>query len=217
MKYAQHTTSEQAGPSLGEMGSWFQSLLHLHQRLSPRFARPEVHLHALLYLQAVLNDIPRKNGWQIAEHVRQARPYGLHRLLSRAIWDEDGVRDDLRAFVCQTLHPLPLMQIGAPLLPVLVIDESGFPKRGLLSSSPSPKSWFSLSWQSALVRSFPENFPRTHPLPCVSTPPGKTPRTFPGNVPLHHLLSFVDETPRTFPCMSKGSFVVFVRHNTRKE
>lgn len=60
MKSAQHTTSEQAGPSLGEMGSWFQSLLHLHQRLSPRFARPEVHLHALLYLQAVLSDILAK-------------------------------------------------------------------------------------------------------------------------------------------------------------
>ncbi len=75
MKHAQHSTSEQAGPSLGEMGSWLQSLLHLHQRLSPRFARPEVRQHVLLYLQAILSDIPRKNGWQIAEHARQPRPY----------------------------------------------------------------------------------------------------------------------------------------------
>jgi SRSO17 transposase len=133
MKHAQHSTSEQGGPSLGEMGNWLQSLLHLHQRLSPRFARPEVRQHVLLYLQAILSDIPRKNGWQIAEHARQPRPYGMQRLLSRAVWDEDGVRDDLRALVCQSLHPPPLLQACAshePPFPVLVIDESGFPKRG---------------------------------------------------------------------------------------
>ncbi len=142
MKHHQHTIPEEAGPSLGEIGSWLRSLLHLHQRLSPRFARPEVRHHALLYLQAILSDIPRKNGWQIAEHARQARPYGMQRLLSRAAWDEDGVRDDLRAFVCQTLHPPPLVQACASrelLFPVLVLDESGFPKRGRHSAGVGPQ------------------------------------------------------------------------------
>jgi len=142
MKHHQHTTPEEAGPSLGEVGSWLQSLLHLHQRLSPRFARPEVRQHALLYLQAILSDIPRKNGWQIAEHARLARPYGMQRLLSRAVWDEDGVRDDLRFLVCQTLHPPPLLQACAlheALFPVLVIDESGFPKRGRHSPGVGPQ------------------------------------------------------------------------------
>jgi SRSO17 transposase len=53
----------------------------------------------------------------------------MQRLLSHAIWDQDGVRDDLRTLVCQTLQPLPVSSHG-PLFPVLVIDESGFPKRG---------------------------------------------------------------------------------------
>ena len=100
----------------------------------PILHAPKSVQHALLYLQAILSDIPRKNGWQIAEHARHARPYGMQRLLSRAVWDEDGVRDDLRALVCQTLHPPPLMPACCldyePLFPVLVIDESGFPKRG---------------------------------------------------------------------------------------
>src|SRR6266566_8392452 len=142
MKLQQSTTSEQGGPSLGEIGRWLQSLLHLPLRLSPRFARPEVRQHALLYLQAILSDIPRKNGWQIAEQARQARPYGMQRLLSRAAWDEDGVRDDLRAFVCQTLHPPPLVQACASrelLFPVLVLDESGFPKRGRHSAGVGPQ------------------------------------------------------------------------------
>jgi hypothetical protein len=105
-------------------------LRELHQHLRPHFARPETFQHVLLYLQAILSDIPRKNGWQIAEHALQARPYGMQRLLSRAIWDQDGVRDDLRTLLCQTLQPLPVCASHEPLWPVLVIDESGFLKRG---------------------------------------------------------------------------------------
>ncbi len=133
MKHSQHTTPAQAGPSLGEMGRWPLTLRQLHERLAPHFARPEPRRHALLYLQAVLSDIPRKNGWQIAEHARQSRPYAMQRLLSRAVWDHEGVRDELRAFVWQTLSPPPVEPAWAQaeaVFPVLVLDESGFPKRG---------------------------------------------------------------------------------------
>jgi SRSO17 transposase len=142
MKPFQHTTFELAQPSLGEMGHWLASLHQLHQRLRPHFARPEVHQHALLYLQAILSDIPRKNGWQIAEHARQERPYGMQRLLSRAIWDQDGVRDDLRMLVCQALCPSPVLlerTSSREPFPVLVIDESGFPKRGRHSAGVAPQ------------------------------------------------------------------------------
>src|SRR5712691_5849585 len=127
MQSSQSTTAELAVPTLGTIGTWALSLLRLHQRLAPHFARPEVRAHALLYLRAILSEIPRKNGWQIAEHARQARHYGMQRLLSRAVWDQDGVRDVLRTQVCQFLHPPPE---PAAIFPVLVIDESGFPKRG---------------------------------------------------------------------------------------
>ncbi len=142
MKPSQQTTPQQAGPSLSTIGTWAMSLRQVHQRLVPRFARPETRQHALLYLQALMSDIPRKNGWQIAEHARQTRPYGMQRLLSHAVWDEDGVRDDLRTFVCQTLHPPPLLPpsaANAQVFPVLVIDESGFPKRGRHSAGVQPQ------------------------------------------------------------------------------
>ncbi len=142
MKHHQDTTSAPAEPSLGAIGTWALSLRQVHQRLAPHFARPEVRQHALLYLQAILSDIPRKNGWQIAEHAREARPYGMQRLLSRAVWDEDGVRDELRALVCQSLHPPPLLPASAEhasLFPVLVLDESGFPKRGRHSAGVGPQ------------------------------------------------------------------------------
>src|SRR5216117_2375725 len=133
MKLLHHTTDQELRPSLQQIGKWPLALSQLHQRLAPYFARPEPYHHALLYLQAILSEIPRKNGWQIAEHARQARPYGIQRLLSRAVWDQDGVRDALRRFVCHTLWPPAVGCAPAEpesLFPVLIIDESGFPKRG---------------------------------------------------------------------------------------
>jgi SRSO17 transposase len=124
MKHQHDTIEEEIRPSLKEIGGWALALQQLHHRLAPRFARPEPHRHALLYLRAVLSEIPRKNCWQVAEQARQGRPYGMQRLLSKAVWDGDGVRDDLRAYV--------LEQLGTPegAGAILVLDESGFPKRG---------------------------------------------------------------------------------------
>ena len=140
MKSSHHTTSDEAGPSLQEIGSWPLALIRLHQRLAPYFARPEPRQHALLYLQAIVSEIPRKNSWQIAEHAKQARPYGMQRLLSRAVWDEEGVRNEVRAFILECLKPCRLQRVAEPWccsqapFPVHVIDESGFPKRGTQSA-----------------------------------------------------------------------------------
>src|SRR5437763_2069861 len=127
MKPPHSITPEPAGPSVGDIGRWSLSLSQLHERLRPCFARPEPYRLALLYLQAVLSEIPRKNGWQIAEHARQVRPSGMQRLLSRAVWDQDGVRDELRTLVKETLQPpLVLPQQASPqaIFPVLALDES---------------------------------------------------------------------------------------------
>src|SRR5437764_4359126 len=110
MKHLHHTTSAQASPSLTQMGRWPFALRQLHARLGPYFVRPEPRQHALLYLQAILSDIPRKNGWQIAEQTNQERPYGMQRLLSRAVWDQDGVRNEVRRALVQTLWPPSLAE-----------------------------------------------------------------------------------------------------------
>src|ERR1019366_4229317 len=107
MPSSHHITSEAAGRSLQEKGTWPLALFCVHQRLASYFARPEPFHHALLYLPAVMSEIPRKNSWQIAEHGKQARPYGMQRLLSRAVWDDEGVRNEIRALLVQTLSPPP--------------------------------------------------------------------------------------------------------------
>ena len=87
----------------------------------PYFARPEPHQRALRYLQGILSDVARKNGWQLAEQAGEKRPDGMQRLLTNAVWDENGVRDELRKYV--------LEHLGAPHA-IVAIDETSFPKRG---------------------------------------------------------------------------------------
>src|SRR6266478_8008212 len=98
MRLSQSTIEVQVACFLQQVSRWPLALRALHQSIASCFARPEPRQHTLLYLQAILSDIPRKNGWQIAEQARELRPYGIQRLLSHAVWDEDGVRDELRTF-----------------------------------------------------------------------------------------------------------------------
>ncbi len=65
--------------------------------MRPNLARPEPHQHALAYREGLRSDLPRKNGWQVAEAIEEATPYAVQHLLARAKWDCDGVRDELKA------------------------------------------------------------------------------------------------------------------------
>ena len=100
---------------------WYASLQEWHTKLSPYFARPEPFARALRFVQGILSEVPRKNGWQLAEQAREANPYGMQRLLSSAVWDCDGVRDEIRTFALQTLGNKQV---------IIAIDETGFLKRG---------------------------------------------------------------------------------------
>jgi SRSO17 transposase len=107
-----------------EVRAWAAGLEALHARIEPRFARAEPRRRVLAYLRGLLGAVTRKNGWQLAEHAREATPDGMQRLLSTADWDPDLVRDDLRGYVVEHL--------GDPAA-VLVVDETGFLKKGTTS------------------------------------------------------------------------------------
>jgi SRSO17 transposase len=125
LKHDQHTTRTGTRTTPADVCHWVQTLSHLHARIALRFARPEPRRRALAYLQGILSETSRKNGWQLAEHARESRPDGMQRLLSSAVWDTDGVRDDLRTYA--------LEQLGQESV-VLAIDETSFPKRGKKSA-----------------------------------------------------------------------------------
>lgn len=91
-------------------------------RIGPRFTRYEPLRHAGALMLGLLSDLGRKNCWTIAERSGHATPDALQHLLSRAVWDADAVRDDLRGYVVEHL--------GDPDA-VLVVDETGDLKKGV--------------------------------------------------------------------------------------
>ena len=100
---------------------WSAGVDELLERIADRFGRIELRRRVRGFLLALLADLPRKNCWTIAEHAGETTPDGMQHLLARAVWDTDGVREDLRDYV--VAH---LADPGA----VLVIDETGDVKKG---------------------------------------------------------------------------------------
>ena len=106
---------------VAEVVRWAEGIDRVHEFIAVRFRRTEPRRRALDYLRGLLSLVERKNGWQPAEQVGDATPYGVQRLLSTYVWDADLVRDDLRSYVVEHL---------ADSDGVLVVDETGFLKKG---------------------------------------------------------------------------------------
>ncbi len=97
----------------------------VHARIAPRFARAEPRARVRDYVTGLAAGLERKNGWTLAEQAGEVSPDGMQRLLRRADWDVDGVRDDVRDYVVEHL--------GSP-EGVLIVDETGFLKKGTRSA-----------------------------------------------------------------------------------
>jgi SRSO17 transposase len=102
-----------------------EGIAEVHARIAPRFRRAEVRTRARHFLEGLLAPVERKNGWQMAEELGEHGPRGVQRLLGEADWNEDAVRDDLRAYVTEHLGEADGM---------LVVDETGFLKKGKKSA-----------------------------------------------------------------------------------
>ena len=97
----------------------------VHERIAGRFGRAEPRARVREYVSGLVAGLERKNGWTLAEWAGEVSPDGMQRLLRRADWDVDGVRDDVRAYVVE--------QLGEP-DGVLIADETGFVKKGSRSA-----------------------------------------------------------------------------------
>ncbi|WP_152990781.1 IS701 family transposase, partial [Sphaerimonospora mesophila] len=94
----------------------------LTSAIAGTFGRVETRKAATGYLRGLLSEIPRKTCWDLGKHAGYETPDVMQRLLSRAVWDEDAVRDVVRRYV--TGH---LADPDA----VLVLDETGQEKKGV--------------------------------------------------------------------------------------
>ncbi|MEV0622119.1 IS701 family transposase [Nonomuraea sp. NPDC050404] len=94
----------------------------LTTRIAPCFGRVETRQQALGYVAALRAEKGgQRNGWQIARSIGDAAPWRTQRLLNRARWDADAVRDVLRDYVVE--------QIGDPAA-VVAVGELAMIKKG---------------------------------------------------------------------------------------
>jgi len=100
----------------------------LIDQLRRRFSRCDLLGQAESYLRGLLCQAERKNSWQLAEATGAETPHGFQRLLGRARWDAEAVRDDLQHYVAEHLNDPQ---------GVLIIDETGFLKKGNKSAGVS--------------------------------------------------------------------------------
>ncbi|MGI5380582.1 IS701 family transposase [Streptomyces sp. CA-251387] len=105
--------------------TWDRELDDLFLRIGHRFGRADLRRRMRDYVRALLGPVGRKNGWQLAEHAGHRTPDGLQRLLNRATWNADDVRDDLQTYVADKLGEAD---------GVLILDDTGFVKKGTTSA-----------------------------------------------------------------------------------
>lgn len=115
------------GMDAATVAHWEERFEQLTDAVGPCFKRQDLRRQAIGYLQGLLGRVERKNSWQLSEYLGRAGPYGLQRLLGRASWDADRSRDVLLAYARR--HLLSEDEPG-----VLVIDETGFLKKGRKSA-----------------------------------------------------------------------------------
>jgi SRSO17 transposase len=108
-----------------DLAAWRAGLDDLLALVAGRFPRVEPRLQARAYVRGLLAPLASKNGWTLAEAAGNKTPDKMQRLLNRAGWDADGVRDDVRGYVARHLG-----DAGG----VLVVDETGFVKKGTRSA-----------------------------------------------------------------------------------
>lgn len=106
---------------LEEIELWGQEFRQLHNLLSAHFVRSEPRERAMAYLKGLLSELPRKNGWQLAEQAGELTPDGMQRLLSTSHWEAAAVRNEIREYVVEYLRDEAA---------TLVVDETGFLKKG---------------------------------------------------------------------------------------
>jgi len=108
-----------------EPDRWEQTVDRVMARVAGAFGRVEPRRTARDYVAGLLSATERKNCWWLAENAGHASPDAMQRLLRTACWDAEQVSDEVRSVVVERLaHPEG----------VLIVDETGFLKKGLHSA-----------------------------------------------------------------------------------
>ena len=98
-------------------------------RLRSCFVRTQTWQHAEKYVSALVSEIPKRNGWTIAEHAGDRTPDRTQRLLNRAAWDTFAAMSQIRRFAAAGLDEVAYRKRRRGSR-VAALDEAGQAKAG---------------------------------------------------------------------------------------
>ena len=102
----------------------------LPELLESCFVRTQTWLQAGKYVSALLSELPRRNGWTIAQHAGDRTPDRTQRLLNRAAWDTFAAMSQVHRFVAADLDAAARRNRRRGRMVIGAIDETGQVKAG---------------------------------------------------------------------------------------
>jgi SRSO17 transposase len=108
-----------------DVEAWEAGLEALLEQTRDCFSTEVAWNQARAYVRGLLSGIERKNGWTLAEQAGDLAPQKMQRLLNQYSWDAGKMRDLVRSYVIKNLWDPD---------GVLVVDETGFLKKGTKSA-----------------------------------------------------------------------------------
>jgi hypothetical protein len=102
-----------------------QERAELLELLRSCFARTETWLQAGKYVSALVSEMPKRNGWTIAQHAGDRTPDRTQRLLNRAAWDTFAAMSQVRRFAAVGLDAAARRNRRRGAMVIGAIDETG--------------------------------------------------------------------------------------------
>ena len=94
------------------------------------FVRTQTWIQAVKYVSALVSEMPRRNGWTIAQYAGDRTPDRTQRLLNRAAWDTFAAMSQVRRFAATGLDEAARRDRRRGGMVIGAIDETGQEKAG---------------------------------------------------------------------------------------
>lgn len=112
------------GVTAEQIAGWGQALDELTASMGDLFHRPEPRVVFAQFIEGLLAEVPRKNGWTLSERAGYVRPDRMQWLLNGATWDAEELRERVRDYVVPHLGEASA---------TLVLDDTQAQKKGTKS------------------------------------------------------------------------------------
>jgi len=106
------------------IAEWHDELARLTGLLGSLFNRPEPRVVFAQFIEGLLAELSKKNGWTLSERAGHATADRMQWLLNGSVWDADQLRDKVRDYVVEHLGDADAS---------LVIDDTQAQKKGTKS------------------------------------------------------------------------------------